>query len=304
MRSGIIGLFLIVYSANAVASGGSQGVETRSATPSVHQGAEQVKKENEKGSDKSNMTGALMFAMAAERTAACMAMDFAACAMAALLAKLGSDSMKQAKAHDQAARQAGLTSNQSDGFMDSSLGNGNDGSSDIPITSPKHPLAKDPNVAALKKNLDTLKPIFNSKTGQITLPDGKTFNASDSMNSMIDGGIPKGAVLGAMEFYGKAAKKVEEKYDKMNVARTKANGFEEGRGTASEISAGSFAEEPIAAKVVERNPLERDPSQLAGLQKNFNGEPIGIAEDNIFQMMTRRYKLKEKQDSFFSSRDF
>lgn len=43
---------------------------------------------------------------------------------------------------------------------------------------------------------------------------------------------------------------------------------------------------------------ERTPSNVAGLSKNFNGEQIGVAEDNIFAMMNRRYQTKDKQNSF------
>src|SRR5438445_13489801 len=81
-------------------------VEAQSG-PSVKSGADESRRGNEKASNQNNMMGALMFGMAAERTAACMSMDFAACAMAALFAKMGSDSMRQAQEHDNAARSAG-----------------------------------------------------------------------------------------------------------------------------------------------------------------------------------------------------
>jgi hypothetical protein len=42
----------------------------------------------------------------------------------------------------------------------------------------------------------------------------------------------------------------------------------------------------------------------AGMSKNYNGEPIGVAADSIFLMMNRRYKVKESQDSFFGIGDF
>ena len=35
------------------------------------------------------------------------------------------------------------------------------------------------------------------------------------------------------------------------------------------------------------------------MQKNYNGEAIGVAGDSIFGMMTRRYKVKESQRSFY-----
>lgn len=42
----------------------------------------------------------------------------------------------------------------------------------------------------------------------------------------------------------------------------------------------------------------REPASAEGLVKDFNGELIGVAGDDIFKMMNRRYKLKTAQDSF------
>lgn len=295
-------IILVVVSQVSVSFAQSTGVETRGGSgPSVKDGADQSRQQNEKAGNKQNMMGALMFAMAAERAAACMAMDFAACAMAALFAKLGSDSMKQAGNHKDAARSAAQTSLMSDGYGDNPYGY-NDPATDLPLTNPKNPLNKDPNVAALAGNLNTLKPIYNPTTGKITLPDGKTFNASDSINSMVAGGIPNGAALGAMEAYKEGLKKVDAKYEKMNLgALTESTGYVEGggsgRSTASETASADAGSG--SGLRVNKIALTRDASQLAGLQKNFNGEPIGVAEDSIFLMMTRRYKMKEKQNSFF-----
>jgi hypothetical protein len=43
---------------------------------------------------------------------------------------------------------------------------------------------------------------------------------------------------------------------------------------------------------------KREPATAEGLAKDFNGELIGVAGDDIFKMMNRRYKLKTAQDSF------
>jgi hypothetical protein len=42
---------------------------------------------------------------------------------------------------------------------------------------------------------------------------------------------------------------------------------------------------------------EREPS-AAGLQKNIGGEPIGVAADNIFLQVSRRYQQKIQAQSF------
>ena len=44
--------------------------------------------------------------------------------------------------------------------------------------------------------------------------------------------------------------------------------------------------------------LGRDVASAKGLTKMFNGEPIGVAADSIFEMMNRRYQLLDKYDAF------
>lgn len=44
--------------------------------------------------------------------------------------------------------------------------------------------------------------------------------------------------------------------------------------------------------------MERVPASVAGKKRIFNGEPIGVAGDSIFDMMTRRYQVKTQQNSF------
>lgn len=43
-------------------------------------------------------------------------------------------------------------------------------------------------------------------------------------------------------------------------------------------------------------------AQVAGLKKNFNGEPIGIASDSIFMMMNRRYNFEAEKQHFLLGR--
>jgi hypothetical protein len=45
--------------------------------------------------------------------------------------------------------------------------------------------------------------------------------------------------------------------------------------------------------------LARKPSAI-GLNKDFHGDLIGMADDDIFGMMNRRYKLKDEQDTFIT----
>jgi hypothetical protein len=79
-----------------------------------------------------------------------------------------------------------------------------------------------------------------------------------------------------------------------------AAGFDEGGGARSNAGTASTADTatPIAEPLA-KDSSPRDPASLvSGLTKDFNGDPIGVSSDFIFGMMTRRYKLKEKQNSF------
>lgn len=80
-----------------------------------------------------------------------------------------------------------------------------------------------------------------------------------------------------------------------------------GRGIASEDGAGAdgvsgaglrgkaaktAAEQAAAAKALA--------AKVAGLSTNYNGEPIGVASDSIFEMVKRRYEVKDKENSFIN----
>lgn len=285
-----------------VFAGPSQGVETSGSSAngaSVKSGADQASKENKKAENKQNMMGALMMAMAAAKFAECPPINYAACVMGAIFAGLGAQSLKQAKEHGRTAQAAGQTSALSDGYGDINSPPG--GSMDV--TDPRNPLNRDPHVASLGRNIQAITNggYYNPATGKITLPNGQTFKVSDfsSVDSMIAAGIPKGAALGAVEAYNQALKKVDAKYEKLKLgSATDSGGFSQGGGSLA--ASGSSEEESTSVSGnVTKVSIEREPTNLAGLQKNFNGEPIGVAEDSIFLMMSRRYKMKESQDSFF-----
>ncbi len=150
--------------------------------------------------------------------------------------------------------------------------------------------AKDGMAQAKKMGIDGKSPIKIN---------GKEYKSSDfsSRESMLAAGLPKSIVDTALAIAAKAEKAALTKLGGL----TAAQGFEESAGSAGTAAA--------AAKTVDYNPTPSNYSgggqsrnlasvNTAGLTKNFNGEPIGVAADSIFAMMTRRYKLKEKQNSF------
>lgn len=279
-----------------------KGVETTagSSGPSVKDSADKSGSANQGAQATQFLTGATMFAMAATQYAS---QNYS---MAAMLTGFGILSMMQGNEHGSAAGSSGLTSFQSDGYG-SAYDYGN-----IDLNDPNNPLANDPSIKAIGNNKKTIIDggLLDPKTGIIKTPDGKTYKASDfaSAASMEAAGFPKGAILGAMDAYDRAHKRAAAKAEKLKLgAMTASSGYEEGGGggggfgvgTSSDDSSG-YAGSGLGGGSGSGLSLTRDPSSMAGMQKNYNGEPIGVAADSIFLMMTRRYKVKESQESFYT----
>lgn len=134
----------------------------------------------------------------------------------------------------------------------------------------------------------------DAESGIVKLPDGKEINLNDpSSMSAVMGSQNASKVIGeAKKIEADALKKVEQIQPTSLEAAygMGASGMAAGLGydleTDTSVSSG-------LAKVA------RKPAQVSGLTKNFNGDPIGVSGDSIFGMMSRRYKLKSNQKSFF-----
>ncbi|NUN04210.1 MAG: hypothetical protein HUU57_00490 [Bdellovibrio sp.] len=289
----------------AVLYAGSTGVES-TASPSntsVKDSADKSKGANSGAQAQQIISAGMMFAMAAMQRPPCVAGgpgSGAACAMMAAMIGMGVLSLAQSKEHASAADSAGYTSGLTDG-----LGKNPYDYSNIDIKDPNNPANSDPNVRALGSNLKKLSDIVDAK-GNIKTPDGKKYKASDfsSQSAMAAAGVPNGAALGAMAAYDAVQKKAAAKVEKLKIgASTEAMGFDDGGGSGASSTASSSDSGGGYAAAAAPVGVVRDPSSLAGMQKNYNGEPIGVAADSIFLMMNRRYKVKESQESFFNESD-
>jgi len=226
-----------------------------------------------------------------------------ACATAALFTVMALQSLQQGKEHGKVAGASGYTAD-----LTNAYDTGNYDSVDKQNAAVGNEY--------LKKAQTSLRTMqgngyINSTGTKVTSPDGKSYNVSDltSPAAMQAAGFPKAAIDAAMETYAKIEKKALEKV-KIG-AQTAANGFEEGGGGSGGLGSGGAGDgegdgsHVAGAQGLGKGSLTtRDPSSLAaGMSKNYNGEPIGVAADSIFLMMTRRYKVKESQDSFFGAND-
>jgi hypothetical protein len=233
--------------------------------------------------------------------------------MAAMNFLMGAQSFMQAKNNSGAAYQSGLTG------MDTSAWNNPFGDPNSPTTTSDDP-SKDKDVAAvvntgkfneIKKALTTggisgFK--IDPKSGKLTTKDGKTYDPAQmtGAQSFKDAGFSDESIAGAMDAAGKLEKAAMKKLGLTEGigAATAANGYTDDSGSGGTMSgkAGDITVDDSGGRrgLASSGAGVKIPSnQIAGLSKNFNGERIGVSAENIFNMMARRYKTKEKQNSFF-----
>lgn len=277
-------------------SAGETAVAAANSGKGITDNAKKTKDSNKAGQMINTIVGAANIAVGTACVSACP--EGCDCAMGAMFLMMGMQNMAQAGSQGKTAGQAGGTY----GLTDTGLGtSGYD---------PDAVLQTDPEV---KKGLDFVesmnsgKPIngftYDPKTQTITTADGKTVKPSDvsSPGAMASAGLSQSAIdsISAMEkkFEDKAKKKVDKL---LNVA---VNGEEAGGGGSGAGASGSSSSSGSASAYGSGAHgsglgIDRDPAQVAGMQKNYNGEPIGVAGDSIFKMMNRRYKTKENQNTF------
>ncbi|MFS4459058.1 hypothetical protein [Bdellovibrio sp. HCB2-146] len=271
-------------------------------TPAVNDSANKAGDANSKGQMMSMLVGT---ALTVAGTSMVSSSNPPTVAAGVVLLGMGILSFMQGGAHGKTAGTAGLTSNQSDGYND--LYETGGGISDPTI-------AKETQVGQnTLKNLEK-SGVYNPKTGTLKV-GGKTYKTSDfaSKEAMAAAGFPSGLIDGAYAYAEKAAARAEAKVSKVKLgAMTEANGYADaGGGSGGGSASTASATDPYAGGMggagmgagSGMGGHDRDPSSLAGMQKNYNGEPIGVSADSIFLMMTRRYKVKESQESFYSDSD-
>lgn len=300
----------------------------QTTAPKLNDSANQAKKQNDKSQAVSQVMGVANMAMGAMYASQCGGPHSAmACAQAALHFVMGALSFKQASSNKKASGQAALTG------MDTNSNYGSnpygDPGKEINPLDPNENPSTDPKVNGLvdtKKFATIKKDLMGSngngnglngfkmdpKTGILTGPDGKKYDPESlaSKEAMAKAGFPTSAIDNAMAannaFESEAMKKLGFKKDDVVAvgAATPENGFREGGGSgAPKYSSANEIDQNNRTGVGGGARKPSNVNKVAGLTKNFNGEKIGVAAENIFNMMTRRYKTKEKQDSFFDPAD-
>lgn len=150
--------------------------------------------------------------------------------------------------------------------------------------------------------------------GSIKLKNGKIYKESDfkDASSLMALGLSAGAAKSVLDGMngsnnsGLAKLGSEAKSDKAKVYKDTFGGAFGTDGITTVVDSGKaqtsdkkYSDNLGAANDDKKLSEERAPSS-EGLAKEFNGELIGVAGDDIFLMMNRRYKLKSEQDSFIA----
>ncbi len=326
--------FSLVLFAGAVSYGTSENnsdskpvaVSSSSASPTMNQSAGSSNSQNNAAASLSKIIGAAHIGLGASQIAAgSSATPFGtALVMQGIInVGMGGLAFMQASANSGAAGSAAMTG------LDTSAWNNPFGNPNMPSTAnlldPKVDITKDPTIAGHidpKKLNDIKSQLLSTGIGGVRIDpksgkiiDTKTGKSYDmkqmgSADQMEKAGFSGSDISAAMNSAGQIEKAAMKKLGlsaegigtataengtidggsagvnggAMSGGSADANGMSGGRrGIASSGGAG----------------VKIPSNQIAGLSKNFNGERIGVSAENIFNMMARRYKTKEKQNSFF-----
>lgn len=139
------------------------------------------------------------------------------------------------------------------------------------------------------------------KDGNIITKDGKKYSAADLSNekSLVAAGLSAAEAKSLLAHINKAGSVFDAKaaLAKENTKDSNGGAFGDAGGSLLKGNAQAANGAAGGGKNIGGG---RDPASAEGLAKDFNGDMIGVAGDDIFKMMNRRYKLKSSQDNFIA----
>ncbi len=149
-------------------------------------------------------------------------------------------------------------------------------------------------IAKMQNDLAKKGVKMDLKKGTVTMPDGKSYTAEQfsSAQGMKSTGFSKDQIKqfsDNMKNASQAALKTTDVQDGV------MGGGPSGKALAMVLPQWNL---DLPAEEKEKLAIDRDPAQVAGMSKMYNGEPIGVAQDSIFKMMNRRINLKGQQANF------
>ena len=159
--------------------------------------------------------------------------------------------------------------------------------------------ASSPQIAAIKKTLDS-KGVKISPDGKtMTLPDGKTVSTATGVS---DSAASSAGFSQAQIDAGKAtladAQAAVAKFKGASMTVDGGGGGGGARGPASDSESGGGGRHGYnyGAGFGMKDPNKKP--NLAGMSKNFGTDKIGVSADDIFDMVHRRYKAQDAINGF------
>ncbi|MBC87421.1 MAG: hypothetical protein CL677_09620 [Bdellovibrionaceae bacterium] len=225
-----------------------------------------------------------------------------------------------------------------EGYQYDSNGNPIDPATRLPVAGPNQILAypnldtDDPNDFTNQSNflsdvnaattdainqLNSLGYTFDPKTGELTYPDGRNFNINDfkSPEAMASAGFPQDEVDAF--FAGQNNADLQAKFEEQKKAVEKRNkDLQSAKERAITAATGKSVKAPVAAVEEEKEDpwkklmrgfkgkrkTRRGLASFGGktASKKFGNDLIGHSEENIFQMIHRRYRTKANKGEFIT----
>lgn len=152
-------------------------------------------------------------------------------------------------------------------------------------------------VSAAKAELAKLGYSLSADGSQLTTPNGKTmatgsFGTSAGMSAA---GFSEGQIRDAQAKIADAQAKISAKLKGVIDGGGDGGGGGGGNGLGGSHGGGGNLVYHIGGvrKKVDPN--------VSGMTKNFGGDKIGVAGDDIFEMITRRYKVNDQANTFFKN---
>ncbi len=169
-----------------------------------------------------------------------------------------------------------------------------------PGTTPQT-IARD--VARLRTELEKSGVKLSPDGKSMTTPDGRKFDlskaGSGSESDMLAMGMTAAEAAQAANMGKQFAAKQAEKFKQMSQLAG-AGGGGGGRGLASDGGAGGEGGYGAGFDPWGRDPRNRNrvKPKISGLTKKLGNDTIGVSGDDIFEMVTRRYKARDQENHF------
>ena len=266
-----------------------QAIQANAPTQnSIYDSAAQTKKQNEAAQKQAQMISSTLDSSGQALVSSCCGGDCPSqCQLGLGLVVMGVMAGQQAASHGGTARGAGMTMDATDAYSDGrKVGESGSGFSTAA------------SVIAAKLAKSGVK--FD---GAKFSANGIKLGADDmvSASAMAAAGLSKDNIAAINAEVAKANKAADIKFK----LTTPNFGFEEGGGGSAygnksgAVPGGTDGVGGLAgAGQAHMGSLDAK-AAVSGMTVNYKGDPIGVANDSIFGMMTRRYQLKERQESFF-----